>query len=168
MRTWACKKFRPYIYGAKFELLIDHKSLEAIYNPRSRPPVLVLRDVCCDSSLMTLKLCISLGDKTSPTLYLACSHHTLTQPTAYGADEYVQFVTHASVLHALSLGKVEEATIQDDELIQKQAIQSGRFEKCKSYLPALGNFVSASSAGPARHQNFASNQASPSNFDPCA
>ena len=41
--VWACERFHPYIYGTKFELLTDHKPLEAIYNPRSRPSARVER-----------------------------------------------------------------------------------------------------------------------------
>ena len=35
--VWACEKFHPYIYGQCFELLTDHKPLEAIYGPKSKP-----------------------------------------------------------------------------------------------------------------------------------
>ena len=35
-QVWACEKFHPYIYGQCFELLTDHKPLEAIYAPKSK------------------------------------------------------------------------------------------------------------------------------------
>ncbi len=43
--VWACERFHPYIYGVgtKFELVNDHKPLEATYNPRSRPSARVER-----------------------------------------------------------------------------------------------------------------------------
>ena len=34
---WACDKFHPYVYGTPFELVTDHKPLEVIYGPKSRP-----------------------------------------------------------------------------------------------------------------------------------
>lgn len=34
---WACETFHPYIYGIPFELITDHKPLEVIYGPRSKP-----------------------------------------------------------------------------------------------------------------------------------
>ena len=35
--VWACERFHAFIYGRSFELLTDHKPLEAIYRPRSKP-----------------------------------------------------------------------------------------------------------------------------------
>ena len=35
--VWACKKSHAYVYGMKFDLVNDHKPLEAIYGPRSKP-----------------------------------------------------------------------------------------------------------------------------------
>ena len=35
--VWACEKFHPYIYGKCFELLTDHKPLEAVYGPNHVP-----------------------------------------------------------------------------------------------------------------------------------
>ena len=33
----ACEKFHPYVHGVPFDLVTDHKPLEVIYDPRSRP-----------------------------------------------------------------------------------------------------------------------------------
>jgi hypothetical protein len=35
--VWACKKFHPYVYGIPFELITDHKPLEVICGPKSKP-----------------------------------------------------------------------------------------------------------------------------------
>lgn len=35
--VWACERLHPYIYGKKFDLVTDHKTLEAIYSPSSKP-----------------------------------------------------------------------------------------------------------------------------------
>ena len=35
--VWACEHFCMYLLGKRFTLLTDHKPLEVIYSPRSRP-----------------------------------------------------------------------------------------------------------------------------------
>ena len=136
--VWACERFHPYIYGTKFELLTDHKRLEAIYNPGSRPSAHVegwtLRLQPYDFKVVYIPGQQNVAHSLSRLLppHPKPAHH-------HGADEYVQFVTHASVLNAVSLREVEEATIPDDELTEvKQAIESGRFGQCKSYMPVAG------------------------------
>jgi len=35
--VWACERFHSYVYGMEFDLVTDHKPLEAIYTPKSKP-----------------------------------------------------------------------------------------------------------------------------------
>ena len=35
--VWACERFHMYLYGYDFELMTDHKPLEFIYSPKSKP-----------------------------------------------------------------------------------------------------------------------------------
>ena len=35
--VWACEKLHPYIYRIDFELVTDHKPLQTIFSPRSKP-----------------------------------------------------------------------------------------------------------------------------------
>ena len=35
--VWSCERFHAYLYGAEFELLTDHKPLECIFSPKSKP-----------------------------------------------------------------------------------------------------------------------------------
>ena len=41
--VWACERFRLYVMGIHFELIIDHKPLEIIYSPKSKPPLHIER-----------------------------------------------------------------------------------------------------------------------------
>ena len=36
--VWACERFHIYLYGKPFTLFTDHKPLEIIYSPKSKPP----------------------------------------------------------------------------------------------------------------------------------
>ena len=35
--VWACERFHLYVYGAEFDIITDHKPLEFIFSPRSKP-----------------------------------------------------------------------------------------------------------------------------------
>ena len=34
--VWSCERFHVYLYGADFDLLTDHKTLEFIFSPMSK------------------------------------------------------------------------------------------------------------------------------------
>lgn len=41
--VYGCEKFHIYLVGAEFQLDTDHKPLEVIYNPKSKPPAHIER-----------------------------------------------------------------------------------------------------------------------------
>ena len=41
--VWSCERFHMYLYGADFDLLTDHKALEFIFSPRSKPSARIER-----------------------------------------------------------------------------------------------------------------------------
>ena len=65
----------------------------------------------------------------------------MNKATSYehGAEEYVRFAAISATTAALTTREVEEASAVDEELIVlREAIKTGRFEKCKAYSPAAG------------------------------
>ena len=41
--VWACERYHAYIYGMRFDLVTDHKPLEVIYGPHSKPSARIKR-----------------------------------------------------------------------------------------------------------------------------
>ena len=41
--VWGCEKFHLYLYGTTFDIYTDHKPLEIIYGPTSKPPARIER-----------------------------------------------------------------------------------------------------------------------------
>lgn len=136
--VWACERFHAYIYGMRFDLLTDHKPLEIIYGPRSKPSARIERWVIrlqpYDFRIVYAPGQSNIADPLSRLL-------SRNKATSYehGAEEYVQFAAISATPAALITREVEEASAVDEELIPlREAIKTGRFEKCKAYSPAAG------------------------------
>jgi hypothetical protein len=43
--VWACEKLHIYLYGKEFELITDHKPLEVIFGPCSKPSATIERQM---------------------------------------------------------------------------------------------------------------------------
>ena len=41
--VWGCERFHLYLYGTTFDIYTDHKPLEIIYSPTSKPPARIER-----------------------------------------------------------------------------------------------------------------------------
>ncbi|CAB4007063.1 Transposon Tf2-9 poly [Paramuricea clavata] len=41
--VWGCERFHLYLVGTQFDLITDHKPLEVIYSPKSKPPLRIER-----------------------------------------------------------------------------------------------------------------------------
>lgn len=136
--VWACMRFHAYIYGMRFDLVTDHKPLEVIYGPRSKPSGRIERWIIriqpYDFRIVYAPGQSNIADPLSCLL-------SRNKTTSYenGAKEYVQFTAISATPAALTTREVEEASAVDKELIAlREAIKTGRFEKCRAYSPAAG------------------------------
>ena len=59
--AWACERFHAYVYGMKFVVETDHKPLEVIYGPRSRPCARIER--CVAGELCFIGQLLLLGTR---------------------------------------------------------------------------------------------------------
>ena len=60
----------------------------------------------------------------------------------HGAEEYIRFAAISATSRALTTREVEETSAADEELeVLREAIKTGRYEKCKKYAPAAGELL---------------------------
>jgi len=133
--VWACEKFHVYIYGMQFELVTDHKPLEVIYGPRSKPSARIERWVLrlqpYDYKVIHIPGRKNIADSLSRLMCKGQSSSNHIDDT----DEYVRLIAVSATPKALTTRQVEEASESDDELRSvRDAIQTGRFEKCKTFM----------------------------------
>ena len=134
--VWACERLHPYVHGRQFELVTDHKPLEAIYSPRSKPCARVERWVL-RLQPYNFKVVHVAGKKNiADSLSRLMGETALKGKHAHEAEEYVRFVAVNATPRALTAREVEEASKTDLELNEvREAIKTGHFEKCMPYAP---------------------------------
>ena len=134
--VWACEKFHPYIYGQCFELLTDHKPLEAIYGPKSKPCARIERWVLRlqphEFKVIRLPGKKNIADPLSRLLKV-----DMAQQSEFSkmAEEHVRFVAINSTPNAMTTHDVERASSDDAELQQlRECIHTGRWTDCPGKL----------------------------------
>lgn len=132
--VWACERLHPYVYGRQFDLITDHKPLESIYSPRSKPCARIERWVLRLQPYDFRVVHTSGKNNIADPLSRLLGNSALKWKHAHGSDEYVRFVAVSATPRALTTREVEEASAHDEELIEvRKAIASGHFEKCTAY-----------------------------------
>ena len=107
--VWACERFHVYVYGMKFVVETDHKPLEVIYGPRSRPCARIERWVFRlqpnDFSVIYRPGRENIADPLSRLL------HRKVEPDNHQrcTEEYVRFVAVSATPTALTTREIEEA-----------------------------------------------------------
>ena len=136
--VWACERFHAFIYGRSFELLTDHKPLEAIYGPRSKPCARVERWVLRLQPYEYKVVYIPGRDNIADALS-RLSQEKIQLKHDHGAEDYVRFVAISATPSAMTTKQVESASAEDKELAElREAIRTGFFENCKAYAPIAG------------------------------
>ena len=113
---WACEKFHPYICAIPFELVTDHKPLEVIYGPRSKPCARIERWVL-RMQPYKFKVKYQPGPKNiADSLSRLVSGMESEGKRSSQAEEYVRFVAVSATPSAMTTREVEEASADDEEL----------------------------------------------------
>ena len=135
--VWACERFHMYLYGSDFELCTDHKPLECIYAPKSKPCARierwVLRMQPYNYTVRYIPGRQNIAD--------ALSRLTV-EPSACTSSEtseaYVRFVAEEATPVAMTTREIERASEHDPELIAvRECLLTGKWDtiEYKQYLP---------------------------------
>lgn len=148
--VWGCEKFHLYLLGKHFTLITDHRALEVIYGPRSKPSARVERWV------------LRLQPYTFEVIYkpgrtnVADILSRLTSPdTEKGdkfstvAEEYVYFIATSATPIAMTPKDIEQASADDREMTSlRKAIRTGvwtdvpkEYSKVKDELCVKGKLI---------------------------
>ena len=102
--VWPCERYHAYIYGMKFDLVTNHKPLEVIYGPRSKPYARIERWVL-RLQPYDFRIIYSLGpgNIADPLSRLLRSRNEVSNHK-HGAEGYVRFVAINATPKALTTG----------------------------------------------------------------
>ena len=138
---WACEKFHPYIYGTPLELVTDHKPLEVIYGPKSRPCARVERWVL-RMQPYKFKVRYQPGPKNiADALSRLVTSQDGGSRHSSQAQQYVRFIAVSATPSAMTSREVEKASAEDEELsaIRKCIDEESWDQRAyKQYIPCSG------------------------------
>ena len=124
--VWGCEKFHVYLIGTPFELITDHKALEMIYSPKSKPPARIERWALRLQQYQYKVIYKRGADNPADVLPRMPLPSHQSQPNV--ADEYVNFVLHHAVPKAMTLEEVAQSTLKDNEFqAVTRAIQTDKW-----------------------------------------
>ena len=138
---WACEKFHPYIYGTPFELVTDHKPVEVIYGPKSRPCARFERWVL-RMQPYKFKVRYQPGPKNiADALSRLVTSEDGGSRHSSQAEQYVRFVAVSATPSAMTTREVEMASAEDEELSAiRKCIDEESWDQLayKQYIPCSG------------------------------
>ncbi|CAB3986500.1 Transposon Tf2-9 poly [Paramuricea clavata] len=136
--VWGCEHFHLYLVGTQFVLITDHKPLEVIYSPKSKPPLRIERWLL---RLQQYKFNIKYRPGSSnPADVLSRQPLFTNYKSSTIAEKYVNFIQSHSVPKSLTLDEIRIATLNDPELQRvTSAVKEDRWNKTESCLSPYRN-----------------------------
>jgi hypothetical protein len=138
--VWACERLHMYLVGTEFELLTDHKPLQFIFSPKSKPCARVERWVLRLQPYRYTVKHIPGSTNIADSLSRLISEDSERghQVDFLQTEEYIQCVASEATPVAMTTEMIEEASKSDQELKElREILINGRWHELnnKSYLP---------------------------------
>lgn len=128
--VWACERFNLYVFGREFELETDHKPLECIFSPTSKPSARIERWVLRLQDY-AYKVVYRPG-KTNIADALSRLNSKNHRDHHGDKEDFVHLVVENSTPVAVTPAEVEDATRDDVELMSIiDHIKAGSWQNCK-------------------------------------
>ena len=145
--VWWIEHYRLFLIGSQFDLITDHKALEAIFNnPRSNPPARIERWML---QLQPYNFTViyrtgSLNESDYMSRHPASKGDT--SMTENIADAYVNFIVNHSVLKSMTLDEIKDATTKDPVMTKlRESIYTRHWDKqdqkLKTYIQSADQFT---------------------------
>ena len=147
--VWACERFNMYLYGTDFELLTDHKPLECIYSPRSKPCARIERWLL-RMQLYKYKVRYIKGSRNIADTLSRLVTKTETNRESMQDREYIKFVAEQATPVAMTTKEIERASENDPELQdvrerladnQWQKLEHKEYLVVRNELSSLGQLI---------------------------
>ena len=128
--VWGCERFHLYLVGKEFTLYTDHKPLELIYSPKSKPPPRIERWLLRMQQYL-YQVQYRPGSS-NPADVLSRQPTETCEWSANTADKYINFIESHAVPKSMALEEIAAETSTDSELQAViKAVQTGHWYEKK-------------------------------------
>lgn len=131
--VFACERFHLWLYGIEFELVTDHKALEYLFTPKSKPNARIERWILrlqpYSYKIKYEKGCTNIADPLSRLVKVA----TKQEKEEVNRIDYVYAIARESVPKAMSLSEIDCESQKDVTLIEvRHAVNTGKWDTLKN------------------------------------
>lgn len=135
--VWGVERFHYFLFGRPFELVTDHKALEILFAPKSKPCARIERWVI---RLMAYKFTVvykpgktNIADPLSRLLHTDPTTANKRNPT----EQYIQWILSYAEPKAIKLQEIEAVAVKNDEIqaIKKALSENSWPENLALYKP---------------------------------